>query len=79
MPKLPIVSGSELVKILTKLGYEVKRQKGSHIMLKKSFDIGEHNLTIPNHKEIAKGTLNDILEKVSIWNNVSKSKLLEML
>ena len=79
MPKLPVVSGSKLVKLLMKLGYQVIRQRGSHIRLRKVVESGEHNLTIPMHDEIAKGTLADILSKVSIWNGISRDKLLEML
>ncbi|WXG41567.1 MAG: type II toxin-antitoxin system HicA family toxin [Candidatus Freyarchaeum deiterrae] len=79
MPKLPVVSGEKLVKLLRKMGYEVIRQRGSHIVLRKITEGGEHNITIPNHHEIAKGTLNDILSKVSIWNNISKDNLIDML
>ncbi len=47
--------------------------------LRKKTEIGEHNITVPKHKEIAKGTLNDILSKVSLWNNISKEELVKML
>jgi methyl coenzyme M reductase subunit C len=40
---------------------------------------GIHNITIPNHEELAKGTLNSILSSVSKWNNISKDKLIEMI
>jgi len=63
---LLVVSGDKLIKLLTKLGYELVRQKGSHVRLRKKTEIGEHNITVPKHKEIAKGTLNDILSKVSL-------------
>ena len=79
MPKLPIISGDKLIKLLIKLGYEIARQKGSHIRLRKKTEIGEHNITVPKHREIAKGTLNDILSKVSLWNNISKEELIKML
>ncbi|EDY34591.1 hypothetical protein ABOONEI_1391 [Aciduliprofundum boonei T469] len=55
------------------------RQKGSHVRLRKITEAGEHNITVPRHNEIAKGTLNDILSKVSVWNNISKEKLIELL
>jgi predicted RNA binding protein YcfA (HicA-like mRNA interferase family) len=35
MPKLPVLSGSELIEILKSLGYVVVRQKGSHVSLHK--------------------------------------------
>ena len=76
---MPVVSGDELIKLLTKLGYEIVRQKGSHVRLRKKTEIGEHNITVPKHKEIAKGTLNDILSKVSLWNNIPKEELVKML
>ncbi len=64
---------------MRKLGYEIIRQKGSHVRLRKITEAGEHHITVPKHPEMAKGTLNDILSKVSIWNNISKEKLIEML
>ena len=79
MQKLPIVSGEKLVKLLLNLGYEIVRQRGSHVRLRKQTEVGEHNITVPMHSEIAKGTLNDILSKVSIWNNIPKGKLIEMV
>ncbi|MDN7025453.1 type II toxin-antitoxin system HicA family toxin [Methanoculleus sp. FWC-SCC1] len=45
----------------------------------KSAGAGEHTITIPLHNEIARGTLNDILAKVSQWNGIPKEDLLEML
>jgi hypothetical protein len=41
--------------------------------------MGEHNITVPLHNEIAKGTLNDILAKVSLWKGISRKNLREML
>ena len=76
MHKLPVVSYKELLKLLNRLGYSVERQRGSHIRLKKVLNYGHHSITIPAHKEIAKGTLNDILEKVSIRNQISREDLL---
>jgi hypothetical protein len=55
------------------------RQKGSHVRLRKSTAAGDHNITVPLHDELAKGTFNDILSEVSIWNGVSKDALIEML
>ena len=79
MQKLPIVSGEKLIKLLLNLGYEIVRQRGSHVRLRKESEVGEPNITVPMHSEIAKGTLNDILSKVSIWNNIPKGKLIEMV
>jgi len=41
--------------------------------------VGEHNITVPEHKAIAKGTLNDILTRVSLWNNIPKQELIARL
>ena len=79
MPKLPVVSGLKLLKLLTSLEYEVVRQKGSHVQLRKTTQAGDHNITVPLHDEVAKGTLGDILSKVSIWCGISKDDLIEML
>lgn len=78
-PKLPQVSGQDIISLLEKLGYQIIRQKGSHIRLSRVTGVGEHNLTVPNHKVIAKGTLNDIITKVSLWNNISKDALLKQI
>jgi predicted RNA binding protein YcfA (HicA-like mRNA interferase family) len=58
MPKLPIISGNELIKILTKhFRFRVLRQKGSHVTLTNDISF----ITIPLHPELDKGTLNAIL------------------
>ena len=79
MSKLPVVSGDDLIKLLKRLGYEIVRQRGSHVRLRKVTDIGEHKITVPHHPEIAKGTLSDILSKVALWNGISKEELIDML
>lgn len=79
MPKLPQVDGKELVRLLNKLGYMVVRQRGSHVRLVKSSSLGEHKITIPMHKDLAKGTLNSILTQISLWNNISRDELIGML
>ncbi|MDR3720871.1 MAG: type II toxin-antitoxin system HicA family toxin [Candidatus Acidoferrales bacterium] len=79
MPRLPQVSGRDLVRLLHSLGYETVRQRGSHIRLRKVTVVGEHNLTVPDHKILAKGTLNDIVAQVSLWNNLPKEELLARL
>lgn len=63
MSKLPIVSGDKLVKALCKLDYYVRDQKGSHIHLRHPT---KRPLTVPNHKEIARGTLRAIMRDAEI-------------
>ncbi|MFA6371631.1 MAG: type II toxin-antitoxin system HicA family toxin [Methanothrix sp.] len=79
MRKRPVVSGEKLLKVLARLGYETVRQRGSHIRLRKPTAAGDHNITVPLHDELAKGTLNDILSQVSIWNGISEDNLIEMI
>jgi len=79
MLKLPNISYKELLKLLNQLGYQIERQRGSHIRLKKILPKGCHSITIPAHKEIAKGTLNDILNKISRYTNLSKEELINRL
>ncbi|MEA1924512.1 MAG: type II toxin-antitoxin system HicA family toxin [Candidatus Altiarchaeota archaeon] len=74
-----MVSGKDLLKLLKKLGYEILRQRGSHVRLRKITSLGEHNITVPLHDELSKGTLNDILSKVSLWNSTQKEELIKML
>ena len=79
MQKRPVVSGEKLLKVLVRLGYEIIRQRGSHVRLRKLTAAGDHNITVPIHDELAKGTLNDILSQVSIWNGISEDDLIEMI
>jgi predicted RNA binding protein YcfA (HicA-like mRNA interferase family) len=78
-PKLPQVSGHDVVKLLEQLGYEVVRQRGSHIRLRRTTPDGEHNITVPAHRTMAKGTLSDILTAISQATGEPKKKLIEML
>jgi predicted RNA binding protein YcfA (HicA-like mRNA interferase family) len=54
--KLPVVSGKDAVGALKKLGYELDHQTGSHMILRQKVS-PFRRLTIPNHREIAKGKL----------------------
>ncbi len=78
-PRLPQASCDAVVALLRKLGYSVVRQRGSHIQLKRVGESGEHRLTVPAHKSLAKGTLNDILTRVSHSTGLSKQELMSRL
>ena len=54
--KLPVLSGHDVIRILSKQGFTVARQKGSHIILVKGTKDGKKGVVVPNHKEIDKGT-----------------------
>jgi predicted RNA binding protein YcfA (HicA-like mRNA interferase family) len=79
MPKLPQVSGAEVASLLQGLGYQFIRQRGSHARYALTTPVGTHNITIPMHRVIAKGTLNDILSQVSLWTGVPKDDLIARL
>ena len=66
MPKLPILSGKEMLKILLKMGYEHIRTRGSHAILTKMTDKGKVTLPVPLHQELAKGTLRSIMNQVDL-------------
>ncbi len=65
LPKLPVVSGIELIKVISKIGFKVDHQTGSHIILRQN-EYPHRRLTIPNHKEISKGTLKTILKQTGL-------------
>ena len=65
-PRLPVISGDELIRALAKFGYEAVRQKGSHVRLRHPTDTKKLPVTIPLHDEIAFGTLRRILRDVGL-------------
>lgn len=65
MSPLPVVSGREVVKALEKIGYVFDRQRGSHIILRQQ-DPSHRRLTVPDHKQIAKGTLRAIIRQAGL-------------
>ena len=77
--RLPVVSGHQLVRWLGTLSYRIDRQRGSHIRLELRTATGTHALTVPNHREIAKGTLNDILVSVARTLGRGKQELIREL
>lgn len=70
--KLPRdVGGEELAKLLNKFGYSISRQTGSHLRLIR-VSKEEHHITIPQHKNLKIGTLNQILKDIA--DNMGKTK-----
>lgn len=64
MPAVPLLKPREVVRIFKRLGWEVARQKGSHIILVKEGHIA--TLSIPNHPEVARGTLRSLIGKAGL-------------
>ena len=62
MSHLPCVSGREVVKALGRIGYQFDRQRGSHIVLR-HIDPPHRRVTVPDHSEVAKGTLRAIIRQ----------------
>ena len=61
MTKLPRgLSGREVVKALEKAGFYTKRQKGSHIVLRRDNPFAQ--VVVPDHKSVDTGTLSNILD-----------------
>ena len=60
--KYPILKPEEIIKILKQYNFDFISQKGSHM----KYSDGKHIVIIPNHYEIAKGTLKSILDMAEI-------------
>ena len=66
MPKLRVLSGKEVIRILSKFGFEVASQRGSHVKLRRILQDGtKQTLTVPLHEELDKGTLKAIIRQAS--------------
>lgn len=65
MSRLPVVSGQDALKAFQKIGYELDHQTGSHMILRNT-QSPFRRLTIPNHREIAKGTLRSLIREAGL-------------
>jgi len=73
------ISGGDLIKGLHQYGYKVTRQTGSHIRLTRSTEDKQFHLTIPRHKPLRVGTLNNIFKDLSAHLGIEKATLIETL
>jgi predicted RNA binding protein YcfA (HicA-like mRNA interferase family) len=62
--KLPVISGPDAVRVFGKFGWAVARQESSHIILVKTGELV--TLSIPNHRELAKGTLRSLIRSANL-------------
>ncbi len=62
--QIPLLSGREVVKIFRCLGWEIARQRGSHIILVKEGHIA--TLSVPDHREVARGTLRSLITRAGL-------------
>jgi predicted RNA binding protein YcfA (HicA-like mRNA interferase family) len=65
MSKLPVISGKIALKAFQKIGYCLDHQTGSHMILRRE-TVPFRRLTIPNHKELAKGTLRSLIREAGL-------------
>jgi predicted RNA binding protein YcfA (HicA-like mRNA interferase family) len=64
MPALPVISGREAVKVFESFGWSVARQSSSHIIM---VHPGRPvTLSIPDHKEVARGTLRSLIRSAGL-------------
>ncbi len=64
MTKLPLVSGRECVRALERVGFHLKRQEGSHMILRRDSPFAQ--VVVPDHRELDRGTLRAILRQAGI-------------
>ena len=61
MPQVPLLKPKDVIKIFKKFGLVVARSSGSHIILTIEGNIS--TLSVPNHSEVARGTLRSLIDK----------------
>jgi predicted RNA binding protein YcfA (HicA-like mRNA interferase family) len=61
---LPVLSGREVVRVFESLGWQVARQSGSHIIMVKDGEMA--TLSVPDHREVAKGTLRSLIRAAGL-------------
>ena len=66
MPTLRRVSGKQTIRTLERLGFVQDRQRGSHVVLRRTRPEGDIGCTVPLHRELAIGTLRGILRQAGI-------------
>lgn len=64
MSRLPVVSGAQCVKALERGGFRIRRQTGSHIIMKRDTPFAQ--VVVPNHKVLDRGTLRGILRHADV-------------
>jgi len=64
MSTLPSISGRECAQALSKVGFLLKRQEGSHMILRRDDPFAQ--LVVPDHKELDRGTLRAIIRQASL-------------
>lgn len=72
------VSGADLARRLSRIGYRITRQTGSHMRL--TIDAPtQHHVTVPKHDALRLGTLSGILEEVAAHLEITRDDLISRL
>jgi predicted RNA binding protein YcfA (HicA-like mRNA interferase family) len=64
MPPVPILKPRQVVQAFERLGWDVARQRGSHIILTRKGHMA--TLSVPNHPEVARGTLRSLIARAGL-------------
>jgi predicted RNA binding protein YcfA (HicA-like mRNA interferase family) len=72
MSRQPMCSGRDAVRAFERLGYQIDHQTGSHIILRHA---NGRRLTVPDHREVAKGTLRALIRQ----SGITKEQFAELL
>jgi len=64
MPLVPVLKPRQVAKTFEKLGWEITRQRGSHIILTREGHIA--TLSVPNHAAVARGTLRSLVARAGL-------------
>ncbi len=70
MPKLPILSGKEVCRILSLHGFAEVRRRGSHIIMQKRIGTSTVTVPVPDHKEVRIGTLQAIIRQSELSKDI---------
>lgn len=64
MAQIPALSGNDVLKVFEQFGWEFSRQSGSHMVMIKDGEMA--SLSIPKHREVAKGTLRSLIRSANL-------------
>ena len=73
MAVLPILAGHEVVDVFGRFGWSVARRRGSHIIMTKDGETA--TLSVPNHKQVARGTLRALIRAANLTPDEFTDKL----
>ncbi|MBI4670592.1 MAG: type II toxin-antitoxin system HicA family toxin [Chloroflexi bacterium] len=74
MPKLRVLSGRQVCKIMSKHGFQEVRQKGSHIIMQREQGDSTTTVPVPDHKELRIGTLLGIIRQSGLPRELFERK-----